>query len=219
MKMLPTAHSYENTFNTRFFWGARQKLQKALTSEYLWIFVFDGSISSRKSKQQVDRHEYSGIPISRTLGFPNLPISRTKSCCHWICFTHVPYRNFTPDFSNPLFLERPDNSNQFWLPWDKLTSDNSNLRKSKPLRADVNCIRAFKMALCTVFERFKYHMCINIVFRWQMLANHIALGWRSTITSYSVRLRIEDSLRTWMLFLWQLLIEICLACFVNLPDL
>ena len=22
------------------------------------------------------------------------------------------------------------------------------------------------------FERFEYHMCINIVFRWQMLANH-----------------------------------------------
>ena len=29
MKMLPSAHSYENTFNTRFFWGAGQKLQKS----------------------------------------------------------------------------------------------------------------------------------------------------------------------------------------------
>ena len=37
--------------------------------------------------------------------------------------------NFIPDFSNPRFLETPDNSNQFWLPWDKLTLDNSNLRK------------------------------------------------------------------------------------------
>ena len=37
--------------------------------------------------------------------------------------------NFIPDFSNPRFLETPDNSNQFWLPWDKLTLNNSNLRK------------------------------------------------------------------------------------------
>jgi len=32
MKMLPSAHSYENTSNTRFFGGAGQKLQKSLTS-------------------------------------------------------------------------------------------------------------------------------------------------------------------------------------------
>ena len=32
---------------------------------------------------------YSGIPISRTLGFPNLPISRTKPCFPWICFTQA----------------------------------------------------------------------------------------------------------------------------------
>ena len=37
--------------------------------------------------------------------------------------------NFTLVFSNPRFLETPDNSNQFWLSWDKLTLDNSNLRK------------------------------------------------------------------------------------------
>ena len=70
---------------------------------------------------------YSGIPISRTLGFPNLPISRTKPCFPWICFTQA--LQFHPDFSNPRFLETPNNSNQFWLPWDKLTLDNSNLRK------------------------------------------------------------------------------------------
>ena len=50
-------------------------------------------------------------------------------------------------------------------------------------------------------------MYINIVFRWQILETNIALGWRSMMTSYSVRLHIEDSLRTLMLFLWQLLIE------------
>ena len=37
--------------------------------------------------------------------------------------------NFTPYFPNPRFLEIPDNSNIFWLPWDKLTLDNSNRRK------------------------------------------------------------------------------------------
>ena len=37
--------------------------------------------------------------------------------------------NFTPDFSSPRFLETPDYSNQFRLPWDKLTLHNSNLRK------------------------------------------------------------------------------------------
>ena len=36
---------------------------------------------------------------------------------------------WNPDFSNPRFPETPDNSNQFWLPWYKLTLDNSNLRK------------------------------------------------------------------------------------------
>ena len=44
-------------------------------------------------------------------------------------FASLKLYNFTPDFSNPRFLETPDNSNQFWLPWDKLTLDNSNLRK------------------------------------------------------------------------------------------
>ena len=139
MKMLPTAHSYENIFNTRFFWGAGQKLQKSLTSKCLWIFVYDRTISSRKSKHQVERHEYSGIPISRTLGFPNLPISRTKPCCHWVCFTNAPYSSFTPHFSNPRFLETPITRINFFF---------------------------------FFFERFEYYMCINNVFRWQMLANH-----------------------------------------------
>ena len=34
-------------------------------------------------------------------------------------FASLKLYNFTPDFSNPQFLETPDNSNQFWLPWDK----------------------------------------------------------------------------------------------------
>ena len=77
----------------------------------------------------IDGHQskYSGIPISRTLGFPNLPISRTKPCS--LGFASLKLYNITPDFSNPRFLETPDNSNELWLPWDKLTLDNSNLRK------------------------------------------------------------------------------------------
>ena len=63
------------------------------------------------------------------------------------------------------------------------------------------------MSIKFTFQRCEYHMCIDICFRWQMLANHIALGWRSIIKSYSVRLHIEDFSRTLMLLLWQLLIE------------
>ena len=44
-------------------------------------------------------------------------------------FASLKLYNFTLDFLNLRFLETPDNSNQFWLPWDKLTTDNSNLRK------------------------------------------------------------------------------------------
>ena len=59
-------------------------------------------------------------------------------------FASLKLYSLTPDFSNPRFLETPDNSNQFWLPWDKLTLDNSNLG----LSADVNYIHTFKqMAL------------------------------------------------------------------------
>ena len=44
-------------------------------------------------------------------------------------FASLELYNFNPDFSNPRFLETPNNSNQFFLPWDKFTLDNSNLRK------------------------------------------------------------------------------------------
>ena len=55
-------------------------------------------------------------------------------------FASLKLYNFTPDFSNPRFLETPDNSNQFWLPWDKLTP----AKISKPLSSGVNYIHAFK---------------------------------------------------------------------------
>ena len=44
-------------------------------------------------------------------------------------FASLKLYNFTYDFSNPRFLETPDKMNQFWLPCDKLTLDNSSLRK------------------------------------------------------------------------------------------
>jgi len=106
-----------------------------------------------------------------------------------------------------LYLERavldtPDNSNQFWLPWYKLTPDNSNQGKFPNHLVRMSITFSPLRWLYIPF----YVMCINNVFRWQMLANHIALGWRSII-SYSVRLHTEDSFRTLMLFLWQLLRE------------
>ena len=77
--------------------------------------------------------------------------------------------NFTPNFSNPRFLETPNNSNHVWLPWDKLTTDNSNLREfPNHWSADVNYFHAFKVVLYTIFQRFEYHMGITIVFHWQM---------------------------------------------------
>ena len=60
-------------------------------------------------------------------------------------FASLKLYNFTPDFSNPRFLETPDNSNQFWFPWDKLTLD----KISKPLSADVNYIHAFLLMMRT----------------------------------------------------------------------
>ena len=59
--------------------------------------------------------------------FPEPPISRTKLCFPWICFTQA--LQFYPRFIEPSISRTPDNSNQFWLPWVQLTLDNSNLRK------------------------------------------------------------------------------------------
>ena len=122
--MLPSAHSYENTFNTTFFWGAGQNLRKSLTSKCLRSFVYDHTISSRMSKQQVERQEYSGIPISRTLGFPNLLISRTNPFFHWLNLLYS-----SSVISPPISRTRDFSKLPIWLPCDKLTTSNSNLRK------------------------------------------------------------------------------------------
>ena len=71
---------------------------------------------------------YSGIPISRTLGQARTSRYLEPNLVS-LGFASLNLYNFTPDFSNPRFLETPDNSNKCWLGWDKLTLDNSNLRK------------------------------------------------------------------------------------------
>ena len=57
--------------------------------------------------------------------------------------------NFTPYFPNPQFLETPDNSNIFWLPWDKLTLDNSTRRKfpNHLVRMSITFTSSNKLAL------------------------------------------------------------------------
>ena len=75
---------------------------------------------------KVERHENSGIPISRTLRSLNRYLVPNLVS---IEFASLKLYNFTPNFSNPRFLDTLDDSNQFWLPWDKLILDNSNLRK------------------------------------------------------------------------------------------
>ena len=62
----------------------------------------------------------------------------------------------------------------------------------------------FKVALYTTLQRLEYD--ISIIFSLASVY-HIELGIRSTIKTYSVRLHMEDSLRTQMLLLWQLQIE------------
>ena len=79
-------------------------------------------MSSRCLKEYTVESRFLEPSVSRTSRYlePNL-VS--------LGFASLKLYNITPDFSNPRFLETPDNSNQLWLPWDKLTLDNSYLRK------------------------------------------------------------------------------------------
>ena len=71
-----------------------------------------GTVESRFLEHSVSRTSRYFEPILVSLGFTSLKLY-----------------NFTPGFLSPRILETLDNSNQFWLPWGKLTLDNSNLRK------------------------------------------------------------------------------------------
>ena len=79
------------------------------------------------------RELYTGVSCTVKSRFLKPSVSRTSRYLEpnlvSLGFASLELYNFTPDFSNPRFLETPDNSNQFFLPWDKLTLDNSNLRK------------------------------------------------------------------------------------------
>ena len=89
------------------------------TLSLLWLMTKKAYCPARTSTVQSRFLEPS---VSRTSRYfePNL-VS--------LGFASLKLYNFTPDFSNPRFLKTRDNSNQFWLSWDKLTLDNPNLRK------------------------------------------------------------------------------------------
>ena len=59
--------------------------------------------------------------------------------------------------------------------------------------------------LVAILQRFEYYICLNNFSVASVY--HIAFGIRSILNTYSVRLNMEDSFRTQMSFLWQLLIE------------
>ena len=69
-------------------------------------------MESRFLEPSVSRTSRYFEPILVSLGFASLKLY-----------------NFTPRFLEPSNSRNSDNSNQFWLPWGKLTLDNSNLPK------------------------------------------------------------------------------------------
>ena len=117
-----------NTLSVRdSFEALGQKLRKSLTPKCLRILFMIASIrveslNNKLSDKNTVESRSLQPSVSRTSRYlePNLDS---------IEFASLKLYNFTPDFSNPRFLEPPDNSNKLWLPWDKLTPDHSNLRK------------------------------------------------------------------------------------------
>ena len=92
-----------------YLWSKPSSKDRAITS----LTAFKAhTVESRFLEPSVSRTSRYLEPNLVSLGFASLKLY-----------------NFTPDFSNPRFLETPDNSNQFWFPWNKLTLDNVNLRK------------------------------------------------------------------------------------------
>ena len=95
-------------------------------------------------------------------------------------FASLKLYNITPDFSSPWFLETPDNSNQLWLPWDKLTLDNLNMRKfpNHLVRMSITFTPLNKLALP---DRLSPHILIT------QQASHksvISLKGRMTASDY-----------------------------------
>ena len=91
--MLSSAHSYENAFIKRFFWGAGQKLLKSLTSKLV--------------KTIFCKFLFMIAPF-------RVESLNNKLKDMWI--------QWSPDFSNPRFPKPPNISNQTLLPLNLLHS-------------------------------------------------------------------------------------------------
>ena len=99
------------------------KISLDKTVKFWWTSIISASLSTAcKIYKNTVESRFLEPSVSRTSRYlePNL-VS--------LGFASLKLYNFTPAFSNPRFLETPDNSNQFRIPWHKLTLDNSNLRK------------------------------------------------------------------------------------------
>ena len=97
-------------------------------------------------------------------------------------FTSLELYNFTPNFSNPRFLETPDNSNQFFFPWDKLTLDNSNLRKFRMMRMSITSTPLNKLILR---DKLFSHILIT-----QQASHKSVISLKGTMTALDYRTKV-----------------------------
>ena len=110
--------------------SVKRKKIHVLKNQLVFLCILESS-KDRVSNFITGKSRFLEPSVSRTSRYfePN-PVS--------LGFASLKLYNFTPDFSNPRFLETPDNSNQFLLPWEPA-------QISRPLSADVNYIhRTFK---------------------------------------------------------------------------
>ena len=119
----------------------------------------------------------------------------TKFCYdRTISSSWATWSQWNPDFSNPRFLETRDNSNQVWISWDKLTPD-----KLEPVKISDQLSPAVNYSSI-------YHFSKVIKYFFLLRKSH-STPLKVNIKSHSVILHIEDSSRTLMLLLRQLLKE------------
>ena len=85
-------HSFPQQHTTHLpdclHWSTRSPEKCAKPHEAIKL-QFLTSMETQDSPVTYVIYKYSGIPISRTLGFPNLTLSWTKPCFPWICFTQA----------------------------------------------------------------------------------------------------------------------------------
>ena len=99
-------------------------------------------------------------------------------------FTSLELYNLTPDFSNPRFLETPDNSNQFFSSWDKLTLDNSNLRtfRNNLVRMSITSTPFNKL---TLLDKLFSHILIT-----QQASHKSVISLKGTMTTSDYRTKV-----------------------------